>query len=256
MQTGGFSHECDKQDNTRTTITQRERYIWKPLKCDLMQWNATLFCELLGERVILMVGDSTMHQTGAALMSRITWDRPNADSCAPNLALGRINMFGQEDGMAKLKGSIIAVQPDILILNTGAHFLLSSTYEADLQHLDTLREEVFKYYPRNISIVWKTMNPGHVNCSAAPNGPLTESWDHRHTGNRDLYNWWMQPKMDQLAKQKAQQLGFGLVDMTPLYYGSDAHPYGRRNDCLHYCLPGAPDLFSVLLMNMLYNREL
>ena len=41
--------------------------------CQLPKWNASRFCELLGGRRVLFVGDSTMQQTAAVLMSAIAW---------------------------------------------------------------------------------------------------------------------------------------------------------------------------------------
>jgi len=267
-QTGGHAAECDRRDNTRYTITQRERYEWEPIKCDLVPWNVSLFCESLGDRKILMMGDSIMHQTGAALMSRITWDATrNSEnvsfvSCAPQLALGRMNMFGQDDGygLSHIQSYLDSFQRDVLILNTGAHFLLNSLFDDDLQLVHNLTDEIVPHYEakaqKNLTVAWKSMNPGHVNCSQESHGPLNDKWDHRHTGMRDLYNWWLQPDMDSRAKRKVSDLGWKWIDMSPLYYRQDAHPYGEAKDCLHYCLPGPPDLFSVLVQNMLYNKEL
>jgi hypothetical protein len=44
------------------------------------------------------------------------------------------------------------------------------------------------------------------------------------------------------------------VDLAPLYLRPDAHPGG--NDCLHMCVPGPLDLFSILLLAMLRNGDL
>ena len=49
----------------------RERYLWQPHNCLLLEWNATQFCNLLGNRTISMIGDSTMEQTAATLVSDI-----------------------------------------------------------------------------------------------------------------------------------------------------------------------------------------
>ena len=46
----------------------RERYLWQPHNCRLLEWNATQFCNLLGDRNISMIGDSTMEQTAATLV--------------------------------------------------------------------------------------------------------------------------------------------------------------------------------------------
>lgn len=250
MQTGGFSSECDKRDDTRWKFTQRERYRWEPMLCDLIPWNATQFCELLGNRTILMLGDSTMHQTAASIMSRVTSDSPPMESCADQLSMGRFNKFGPEKGQVPAINHIREVSPDIVILNTGAHFMTTPEFFEDLVHLEALQKEVHDTFHKKVTFVWKTMNPGHINCSSTSNGPLVDHWSHRHDRS-DLYNWFIFPKQDSYAKREIARMGMKLIDMSPLYYRQDAH-----SDCLHYCLPGPVDLFSVLLLNMLYNEEL
>jgi len=39
-----------------------DRYFWEPARCSLATWNASQFCDALGGRTILFVGDSTMQQ--------------------------------------------------------------------------------------------------------------------------------------------------------------------------------------------------
>ena len=46
-------------------------YDWVPCFCMLHRWNASFFCELLGNRTILLVGDSTMEQSVSTLMAMI-----------------------------------------------------------------------------------------------------------------------------------------------------------------------------------------
>ena len=53
---------CDRDDGTRFRPNPRENYVWTPSTCALHTWNATWFCELLGARTVLFVGDSTMQQ--------------------------------------------------------------------------------------------------------------------------------------------------------------------------------------------------
>jgi hypothetical protein len=59
-QCGDDCCRCDREENTRLIPNKRETYYWNPTSCRLQEWNATLFCELLGSRSILLMGDSTM----------------------------------------------------------------------------------------------------------------------------------------------------------------------------------------------------
>jgi hypothetical protein len=52
----------------RHQLHLRERFYWQPHNCRLLEWNATQFCGLLGDRTISMIGDSTMEQIAATLV--------------------------------------------------------------------------------------------------------------------------------------------------------------------------------------------
>ena len=71
-QCGDDCCKCDREDDTRFLPGKREKYEWIPHHCVLHPWNATWFCELLGPRVLLLVGDSTMQQTSSTLMSMVS----------------------------------------------------------------------------------------------------------------------------------------------------------------------------------------
>ncbi len=66
----GHGCKCDDVEG-QTAISSREKYMWKPSSCDLLKWNATQFCHLLGNQRMLLVGDSLMEQTATTLMSMI-----------------------------------------------------------------------------------------------------------------------------------------------------------------------------------------
>ena len=52
----------------RHQLHLRERFYWQPHNCRLLEWNATQFCDFLGDRTISMIGDSTMEQIAATLV--------------------------------------------------------------------------------------------------------------------------------------------------------------------------------------------
>jgi hypothetical protein len=83
MQAGWNSCACDSRFNPLEK-SPREMYTWEPSNCNLLAWNAKLFCTLLGNRTILMVGDSTMMQSGATLINMIKYGE---GGCASNVYL-------------------------------------------------------------------------------------------------------------------------------------------------------------------------
>jgi len=44
-----------------------------PYACKLVAWDAQRFCQLLGTRKVLAIGDSTMLQAASVLMNYIHW---------------------------------------------------------------------------------------------------------------------------------------------------------------------------------------
>ena len=58
-QVGASACSCDSKSN-RLELGSIEQYQWKPSFCDLPAWDANAFCHLLGNRTVLLVGDSTM----------------------------------------------------------------------------------------------------------------------------------------------------------------------------------------------------
>ena len=70
-QSGGHACKCAHARNSENR-KYIDGYIWQPNSCRLAEWDAKLFCELLGDRTILLSGDSTMQQTATTLMSMIT----------------------------------------------------------------------------------------------------------------------------------------------------------------------------------------
>lgn len=246
MQTGGRGTMCDIRDNTRKTVSEREKYIWEPMLCQLIPWDAVMFCKKLGRRILFFMGDSRVQQVAASLMSRIVNDLGPANSCADQLYFGHYNTFEPNFQLAKLH--INTTKPDIVVANMGAHFHFIEAYETDLKVLYRIKNEVKTN--KNTQWVWLTNSPGHVHCPQFSGGSLNNQYTHRPDG-KDKFHWRLFPNMDSIGKIEAVKHGMKVVDMSPLYYRQDAH-----SDCLHYCLPGPLDLFSVLILNMLYNNEL
>lgn len=56
--------------------------------------------------------------------------------------------------------------------------------------------------------------------------------------------------------QRPEDAGLGLewIDMSPVLWRSDAHQ--SAEDCLHFMMPGPMNLFSILLLQKLYNKEI
>lgn len=261
---GGNACNCDATSPLgRYSISQRETYVWRPNSCDLPVWNATLFCSVLGKRNILFVGDSTMQQTASSLMNMIYHGR---GGCSSQIALyhdNRLNDIIPEANGTNIFSVIGEFKPDIIVVNVGAHFHSIQEFELTLNgSLAKLFESTLNLKP-STKFIWKSQNPGHVDCS---NIKLPYVKHHHITDAKvDPYFWRLFPIFDSIARKFTEQMSktlskqlkdsnvFRYLNMSMLYLRPDGHPPG---DCLHFCLPGALDVFSNILLNMLINEQI
>ena len=52
MHATGNACVCDEFENTRFSVSRREKWVWEPNQCVMREWNATLFCSILGNRKV------------------------------------------------------------------------------------------------------------------------------------------------------------------------------------------------------------
>ena len=256
---GEHSCNCDKAQGTRDTVSQRELYYWKPTNCSLLSWNATRFCEILGPRRMLFVGDSTQVQTFATLTNMI--QSGNA-SCNSQITFGRSNLlvYGLKGGKNLHEWVQISNLPDIVVIACAAHLHDLGDMQFVLQHLAPMMQRIRDLYQekgRSVSFAWKTSNPPHFNCTVL-HEPLAEAAPLSPQDLKsDNYEWHLFPDFDAMAVNASKTLNMTILDVTPLRLRPDAHTgVTWKSDCLHYCLPGPIDLFSQVVMQALYNREL
>lgn len=245
-QAGGNACSCDLADDKMRSVSDREKWEWVPLSCDLVEWNATLFCELLGNRTILLAGDSTMRQTGQALMSMTRHGTQRGDGCQNQIWNNHDNeltsSFEHADNM----------NVNVMVFSLGAHQWQSrKIFEAALEHaensINMLRAKKGDEAP---IFIWKSINPGHVDC--VKNGGLSNYTKVRSEWSEDdTYYWYQFPRFDSYAKKWAIRNQVDIIDMSPLQYRQDAH-----SDCLHFCTPGPLDIFSEIMLTKLYTGEI
>jgi hypothetical protein len=245
-QSGGHACECDKREG-RYTLNRRERYVWVPSNCSLLPWDSELFCKSLRNRTILFIGDSTMGQSANALMSML---HEASASCTSQIFFSR-----KYHDIGPFQGFISHLKkwnPSITILNYGAHAKDDRDIWTALSNIkrELDKPEFKNTHLSNISFVWRTNNGGHVNC-----GNYTAPSEFTYYDpSVDMYRWSLFPHWDEMGKNFSREMGWKVLDVSPMYSRHDAHP--GRGDCLHYCLPGPIDLISTILLQMLYNNEI
>ena len=269
---GGHACVCDALNENipkgRWLLNERELYKWIPAYCDLLEWNGLHFCSLLGNRTILLVGDSTMGQTSSTLMNMI---KSHHGLCNTQIRFGRTDYLISSDnhGWGALE-FVDEFKPNIAIFNYGAHGSTIQDIENLWLHFIPQIRKMYHLYP-NMTLIWKTQNPGHVNCSLhshihGDDGDINKHpinyYDPYHSSHKgDYYKWYNFPLFDDISKNNIIYLyekfniTMKVIDMSPLNFRPDAHARPAQ-DCLHYCLPGPINLFSILLLQMLQNYEI
>lgn len=245
---------CDR-DEGRFSVNRREQYYWQPSTCNLLQWNATYFCHLLGSRRVLFVGDSTVAQSFTTLTNML---HSGNSTCGQQIMYGRCNMlvFGLKGGRNLFEWVQIAGLPDIVIVNVAAHLHDVGDMQDIVRRLGAIFPSMRALYTearRPLSIAWRSSHPGHIGCThdmeplQTPASPPDASIDK--------HGWRLHhPTFDDMAANASKGLNMTILDMSPLALRPDAHPGG--GDCLHFCLPGPVDLFPQILLQSLYAREL
>lgn len=130
---------CDRHAGSWETPRAAERWRWEPTRCVLPSWNASTYCNALGARRVLFVGDSTMEQyagTMVALVKQAVRNAPTtADSAdALRTCLSRHSYVRDDTLIGRCLGSMNSnplgfmklvrdaePPPDVVVLNAGAH---------------------------------------------------------------------------------------------------------------------------------------
>jgi hypothetical protein len=279
--------EFNSSSNNSSYLLKFASYEWKPNHCEIASWNATLFCEKLGNRKILIIGDSTMAQTHATLQSMIYQSKEIqskfALSCIKQIIfqLSDYLVYHPDESRGKnLLETFRANGFSYDIMTTGAHYAsiieeelhASNITKKDIAYaayffpkltgdLQFLRNFYTKNLKRNITFIYKTSNTGHCDCEDFRSiGPIIEGMnDHLDRVKHDKYHWEHSYVLDQeiieYAKKNISDLL--ILSMNPLFQRPDSHP-GKyvSYDCLHYCTPGPLNIFSHFLLQAMINNEL
>ena len=262
---------CDREEGTRFKISKRERYQWKPSTCTLLEWDATQFCDLLGNRKILFLGDSSNGHSAITLINMIN---DANEICSENIRFISTPLLEPSvltpTDIADLKKDF----PDFVIASAGHHFHedsgkedFNAAFDLFVSTLVDIHSQFVAHTKaakqRKFHFIWKSINPPHIHCNKYPE-PTTERVPFLHSMD-PLCKWDWFDSYDDHARNAtvgtatattsstvstAPQMLY--LDMSPLLYRPDAHP---RDDCLHYCAPGPLDLFPRLLLQRLYGLE-
>ena len=234
---GGFACSCSGVRSMR----------WAPHKGTLEAWNAESFCQVLGNRTVLFVGDSTMEQTASVIMNAVYWSLRDR-GCQSRLLLAHSDtLVGQNFGVRNdgrhWMHWVRLYEPDIVVASAGAHIALEAGPRAFKSVATTVLRD-FLASRKNTStkpfrLIWRTQTS--MGCAAKAGTPIT-NWSTYQWKDGRVYNYAKQEERDSFAKRLFAEHNVGIMDLEPLRYRPDAHvgvgSQSHPNDCVHFCVPG------------------
>eukprot|EP01036_Dinobryon_divergens_P038574 gene38574-50663_t len=184
---------CDVLEGTRNTVSTREQYKWVPELCQLESFTGQQFCNVLGKRRLLLIGDSLMHQLASALMNVLkTLDAP----CLGQISYGKSSHLKYHASNPTTRSQNMRmffeknIGADICLVNTGAH-LGDGGDMYDMYFIwENIQPWVNEYKAAyNTTFAWVTQSYGHLHCENF-NAPLEEYTPIKPEEYVfDVYNW-------------------------------------------------------------------
>uniref|UniRef100_A0A7S1URL3 Uncharacterized protein n=1 Tax=Grammatophora oceanica TaxID=210454 RepID=A0A7S1URL3_9STRA len=260
------------------SVTPWISYEWVPNDdCVFRAWDPDLFCSRFANQTISFLGDSLSwemfcalgYSLGTAYLDEHLIGRPAIasktdviiDVCHNTTRL----TFRRDDYLQQIPTILQEQNPNILVLNRGAH------YVDDVRLEQGIRENIaqLEAHQRNLTfrndkfqVVLRLTVPGHPLCKQfqEPSSSLEDMWSL--INNKSLYTkdfhpkaptfrWWEFQKQNSLIldlyRREISNVSYQVLDaVIPLVLRPDLH-----SDCLHSCLPGRIDLYHRMFLHQL-----
>lgn len=245
-----------------------DTFVWKPSLCQLLEWNAAQFCQLLGNQTMLFIGDSTMEQTASSLMSNIRYPFWSTTAgCQEQIIFAPGDtLIGRSLGVSN-RGSywvehVRQLKPDVVVLNVGAHIAASA--DSDAVFASTLNQVLDEHqllFPE-LTVFWRSQMSGGCSERILDQERDDTRWA-AYAASQPMYNYHLFRKWDSIARDIISSRNSQLVrflDMAPLRIRADAMSGSLpsspvyNHDCIHFCTPGPMDhLFLRVILQGMFN---
>lgn len=244
-----------------------DTYEWSSPALDpIFDPNTT--CRLLGNRRVVLIGDSTMEQAAITLINSLV----PGGGCHHQLSYHSADTLVRRDFGAMNRGKhftdiVHELKPDIAIVTVGAHIAHNySLYMSIVGEVIHDMEEIKRLWGNNITFGWKTQQPGGCLPNIAyPKNPSmvastylnNDSATHLSYNHGQFYQW------DEMLITRLEEIKMPYLDLRMLYSRMDGHIssrgkmvkyFGRKEeyvDCLHMCTPGPLDVVARLFYRFL-----
>jgi len=150
-QFGQFEHQACRCDyDNSTSVHPREQYEWQTSNGCAFEWDSEEFCSYLGDRTMMMIGDSTLKGN---CKSHINMLIAGDQECANQIICVRHDylLYNEKLTFASDKLNftdyIDIFSPDIVLMSTGLHhvrfsqnlIILNETLHSIVQRIDSLK---------------------------------------------------------------------------------------------------------------------
>uniref|UniRef100_A0A448ZJR5 Trichome birefringence-like C-terminal domain-containing protein n=1 Tax=Pseudo-nitzschia multistriata TaxID=183589 RepID=A0A448ZJR5_9STRA len=254
--------------------------------CSFAPFEVHRFCQLNSNRTIAFLGDSISWQQFNSLnyllgatdeyrtTATIKINGVMTGSINNNACSGNTKLLWLRDNRAKvsrLHHIIGLYDPDVIVLNRGAHYVESSVLRMELnltlgRALEWQRDCDKRGGERDCLLVWRTTAPGFPDCENTP-GPIgidrqamakdtvsdpSHPW-YQTRLNGHKFHWWDFAGQNAIVEDLFQsRIRQGLrVSFLDFYEMAILRPdlHIGKGDCLHYCLPGPHDAVNAVLLH-------
>lgn len=249
---------------------------WSPDGCGLRPFDDGKFRQLLEGRKLWFFGDSMSMCMADSLTcldiahEQVRWDRLGIGSSLPDLGPSPlVSMVGNDATRAmsvheqwKMLVERKEIQPqDVIVFNTGAHGLPAENREAELNSLAAAVSAAHRGL-----IFFRPTTIGHKACWDY-DGPVESMSDAQYKAfTDDMYNWnefhpineYIIQSFQAVAADRFHVLDVSMFELRPdghvsqvFHDNTDPENKFRKEDCLHYCVPGPIDTWNYLLYHHL-----
>ena len=217
-------------------------------------------CELLGNRTVLFIGDSSIQQTASTLMNSLVpaGCQSQVIAALSDTLVGRGGKLNRGAGRGNTwKNYLNEIEADIVVVAVGAHIQTDEVYWGIVEEVLNDMQELQRQNPYK-KYAWKTQQPGGCTKEIVkPKNATIAASEVNKVGHMD-YNWDLFYQRDLELISRLQINGIPYLDMRMLYSRSDAHVDSQIDnsvDCFHFCSPGPLDVVGRLFHQLLLDTD-
>ena len=222
-----------------------DRYEWRPHGCALTRWHAPRFCDQLGRRTLLFIGDSTIDQASAAVANSVSWgggscDRQIMYANADTLVRRRFGASNRGRPWTEWVKKAVAqygLKSLVVVLGASAHIYGDNNFTSVLH--DVASSAALRF--PGLRLIWMTSIGAGCGSKPLDRPPGAAFWSG-YASDAPLFNWREFASRDRLARRFFAARNVSVLDLQPLHMRVDARvssptqSWGASGvDCLHFC---------------------